>query len=183
MTNESDSTHALSGLGSAPSPAEIFAEADPKRKAVLAAMTRILEKRPLHVAVGDTTRKALAAEAGVSRQSLYERHADLWDRFDSLRQSTRPAAAGMAELEQALEDARSKLATLRRQKDEAAEAARQARQMADVFARTIAVLQEENRLANEEIARLSRQGAILAAPSTEGATIIVMPTARQTPDP
>ena len=182
MTKTPPDDGARAGIGATPSAVEIAAESDPKRKAVLGAISRIVEQRPLHIEIGDVTKKALAIEAGVSRQSLYERHADLWERFEFLRESALQVTPRERELEQELEVARADLATLRRQKDEATETAKLARQMADVFARTIAVLQEENRAAMEEVARLSRKAG-QSPDLNDDATVIVMPSARRHPRP
>ena len=64
---------------------EISSEKDLIRKAILNAMLRIIEGRPLHATVGAFTVKALAAEAQIDRSVLYQKHPDLKDRFIYLR--------------------------------------------------------------------------------------------------
>lgn len=64
-----------------PTLTEIRDESDPVRKAVLEAMLRISEDRPLHVPVGANSVVALAEEAQVKRHWLNQRHKDLRDRW------------------------------------------------------------------------------------------------------
>lgn len=60
---------------------EIRSEPDPTRKAILEAMLRIAEGRPLHVPIGANAIVALADEAQVKRHWLNGKHIDLRKRF------------------------------------------------------------------------------------------------------
>lgn len=64
-----------------PTLTEISEETDPVRKAILEAMLRIIEERPLQVQVGAHSVVALAQEAQIKRHWLTQRHTDLKDRF------------------------------------------------------------------------------------------------------
>lgn len=64
-----------------PTLTEIRKESDPVRKAILEAMLRISEERPLNVPVGAHSVVALAEEAQVKRHWLNQRHKDLRDRW------------------------------------------------------------------------------------------------------
>lgn len=164
-----------------PTVVEIAAESDPRRAAVLAAISRVIERRPLTIPVGDFTRKSLAREAGVSRQSLYERHLDLWERFEFLRRQTDTRTTREVELERQLERIKSELTDLRRQKDDAVENARNYRETGEAFARVIAILQEEYRQLKAETDRLTVALERVAGQSPGGTdgTLIVMPKGRR----
>jgi hypothetical protein len=64
-----------------PTLTEISEETDPVRKAILEAMLRIIEERPLQIPVGAISVVALAKEAQIKRHWLTQRHTDLKERF------------------------------------------------------------------------------------------------------
>lgn len=175
MTNQREATEFFP-QDTIPTPREIATQGDPKRKAILAAITRIVEHRPLNVRPGNYTKKWLAKEAGVNRQALYEKYSDLWERFEFLRTEHDTRTEREVELEDEVGILREQIKTLQRQKEEAQERAMNFRETGEAFARTIVVLQEEYRLAQVEIQRLSKSlKKIGVGTSQNRGTLIVLP--------
>lgn len=85
----------------APSAHEIDAETNPTRKAVLAAMARMLAGTPLIIRAGLLSKAGLAREAGVDRNHITQGSCcDLGDRLAVLAQHrTTPATAREADLQ------------------------------------------------------------------------------------
>ena len=88
----------------AAAPPSAATDEDPQRKALTAAMDRLLQGTPLHVPAGSSlTVTTLAAEANVNRSTATTRHRDLTDLF--LARVKALSAQGKAEREVELEAA------------------------------------------------------------------------------
>lgn len=115
-------------------------ETNPERKAIRAAMNRLLGGAPMTIPVGSApTVVNLAKEAGVKRGALTHRHTDLQDEFRA-----RAAAAAIEgktirelELEQELADALKEVQTIREERTNWKNAA-------DDFVRIIQTLELES---------------------------------------
>ncbi len=72
-------------MSQVPTLEEVRAEPDQVRKAILEAILRVVEERPLHIEVGDYSVVGLADEAGVKRHWFNQRHKDLRERYQFIR--------------------------------------------------------------------------------------------------
>jgi AcrR family transcriptional regulator len=151
-----------------PSNQEIRAERDGQRKAILAAMQRILNGTPQCVPVGATTFSHLAREAQVGRHVLYQLHPDLKDRFAHLRDGASKVSETERTLKGRVEDLEAELARSRSQLEQHREEAANWKGLSEVLTRALAVLQREadqERVRADRLARrLERQSATATAP-------------------
>lgn len=149
----------------APTAQEVQAEPDEMRKAILAAMRRILLHQPVMVSIGATSVKDLALEAGVSRHHLYQSHPDLRDLFQALVQGE--AGINYDEAMDRLTRAKAELNRLRALQQRTRDEARRWKATTEVLQRAVNVLQEELRREQLKNARLMRRvdSGDLSAPS------------------
>lgn len=135
---------------------EIRHEPDPVRKAVLEAMLRIIEERPLHVALGSVSVVALADEAQVKRHWLNQRHKDLRERFQFIAQNyidpPQPVHEDerVAALEQQIRDLKESLASVTEERNNWKASAK-------IFVRAMNVQEVDLAHRDKVIVRLKRQ--------------------------
>ena len=96
-----------------PGNAEIAREKDPTRRAIIAAIQRILLGQPKHIPPGAISISHLAQEAQVGRHHLYQSHPDLKDRYEYLRDRSRQPTEKELGLRHELDEAKAKITQLR----------------------------------------------------------------------
>ena len=151
----------MSDASEIPTDAEVAGEHDRTRRAILAAMQRMLSGCPIRVDPGSLSVVQLAVEAGIGRHHLYRRDPDLRVRFERLagevERIDRPHAS-----RQELDDVRAEVERLeslqRRTRDEAL----QWRGVAELLQRAVNVLQEDLRAERVRYERLEKRCARLA---------------------
>jgi len=144
----------MSEISQVPTPEEIRKESDPGRRAVMEAIVRIIEERPIVVARGKRTFTHLALEAGVSRHVLYQKYPDLRDWFEYLRDHASKPSAVEEQLASDLEDLRAKLQMSEELASKHFEAMHQWKGLAELLIRAVNVLEAEKRDAELRAERL-----------------------------
>ena len=133
---------------------EISSEKDLIRKAILNAMLRIIEGRPLHATVGAFTAKALAAEAQIDRSVLYQKHPDLKDRFIYLRDHLHEPSRAEVAVTDKLNSARDQIEHLERRVRETTAERDDWKRAAESLARALNVREREIAQRDRELGRL-----------------------------
>lgn len=99
-----------------PTQADIQAEPDPDRRAIMSAMVRLLNDRPLNpkVPIGSLSTKNLALEAKVHRPYLYDdkMYSDLRETFEFLRDRRHEPTSTELELQAKLDTAQTAIERL-----------------------------------------------------------------------
>lgn len=139
-----------------PSQKEIQTEADPIRRAILAAIVRVLEQRPLRARPGDASVLAVSQEADVKRHWLNGRHRDLRDRFVFLRDRADELTSLEVSLTAQLELANSELERLKSRVRDLTEDRDNWRATGEIFLRAMNVQEREIDKRQVENARLTR---------------------------
>ncbi|MEO8220380.1 MAG: hypothetical protein ABI563_06310 [Specibacter sp.] len=139
-----------------PNNAEIENEDDSSRRAILAAMQRILLGQPKWVPVGATSISDLAREAQVGRHVLY-RATDLKDRFTYLRDTAHQPTAPEQQLHEQIVKLKSEATSLRELQSRTHERAENWKALCTTLERAINVLQEELRQEQIKTERLARR--------------------------
>jgi AcrR family transcriptional regulator len=139
-----------------PDNAEIENESDSSRRAILAAMQRILLGQPKWVAVGATSISDLAREAQVGRHVLY-RSLDLKDRFAYLRDKAHQPTAPELQLHEQMAKLKSQVTSLRQLQSRTHDRAESWKALCATLERAINVLQEEIRQEQIRSERLARR--------------------------
>lgn len=139
-----------------PDNAEIENEDESSRRAILAAMQRILLGQPQRVPVGATTISDLAREAQLGRHVLY-RSLDLKDRFAYLRDAAHPPTASEVQLHEHIAKLKSEAASLRELQSRTHERAENWKALCATLERAINVLQEELRQEQIKTVRLTHR--------------------------
>ena len=159
-------------LSALPSDDEIAGEPDAIRKAILAAIQRMLTGQPRHVRVGSDSVSQLAIEAGVGRHHLYQRNPDLRLRFERLRDSSERRTDAEAELQRRLDDALAEVRRLTSLQAQTHERAEQWKGLVDTLHRAINVLQEELRSEQVRSGRLESRLNRFREGASPGATVL-----------
>lgn len=139
-----------------PDNVEIENEDESSRRAILAAMQRILLGQPQRVAVGATSISDLAREAQVGRHVLY-RSPDLKDRFAYLRDKAHQPTAAEVHLHEQIAKLKSEATSLRELQSRTHERAESWKALCTTLERAINVLQEELRQEQIKTERLTRR--------------------------
>lgn len=142
-------------ISARPTNAEIRQEQDPTRRAILAAMIRLLDSMPTRVPAGALTVRHLAAEANVGRHHLYQSCRDLRDRFQAL--SAGHTGIDVEEAREKVARAQSQVARLKALQKRTYDEMRMWKATCGVFERAINVLQEELRQEQLKSERLKRK--------------------------
>ncbi len=151
-----------------PSNRELGDEKDPSRRALLAAMQRMLLGHPKHVQVGALSISDLAKEAQVGRHELYQRSPDLRDRFVYLRDRAHSPSAAEVKLERELLELRTEIIGLRQLQARTHERAENWKGLCETLQRGINVLQEELRQEQLTSRRLARRSQERHPPDSTG---------------
>lgn len=146
----------MSETAAIPNNAEIENESDSSRRAILAAMQRILLGQPHWVDVGATSISDLAREAQVGRHALY-RATDLKDRFAYLRDKEHQPTASEVQLHDHIAKLKSEATSLRELQSRTLERAENWKALCSTLERAINVLQEELRQEQIKTERLTRR--------------------------
>ena len=166
----------MTSATSIPSNDEIEQESDAIRKAILSGMQRILLGQPRTVAPGADTFSHLAVEAQVKRHHLYQRHPDLKDRFEFLRDQSARRTDLETELEKRVEGLKIKVKRLTELQTTTRTEARHWRSVSETFARAINVLQEELRREQVTTARLAKKLKSSTELSTQSPVVHIRPS-------
>lgn len=161
----------MNDRAAAPSNAEIAGESDPIRRALLAAMQRIVLGHPKLVPPGTTSISHLAQEAGVGRHHLYQTHPDLKDRYEYIRDHAVTFSEQEVKLQAALSRAEADIVHFRELHSRSFAHAEHWKATAETLSRVINVLQEELR---QEQLRSNRLGRKLETKAAEGSPVIAM---------
>ncbi|WP_157437802.1 DUF5930 domain-containing protein [Actinoplanes subtropicus] len=125
--------------------------------------------QPKSVPVGSLTVKDLAAEAQIGRFHLYQKHPDLRDRFEFLRDRANRPSEKEAQLGARIEEFKAEIDRLRKSLSETALERDNWKALAEMAVRATAVLQEETVQAQRRAERLARRlerATSAATPST-----------------
>lgn len=140
-----------------PTRKEIQSEGDPTRKAILEAIVRVVEERPLRAQPGDMSILALSKEADVKRHWLNGRHKDLRDRFVFLRDRADDLTALEVSLTAQLAAMREEVAEAKQRVRDLTEERDHWKSAAEVFLRAMNVQEREIDKHQVENTRLSRE--------------------------
>jgi hypothetical protein len=116
---------------------------DEERKAITAAMQRLLAGKPLRSS-GELTIVALAAEAGLKRNKLTHKHVDLKDLFNAECRARLGIPDSELKLHEQIDQLKAREAELRAERDDY-------RTASETYARAIHVLTIENDNLREEL--------------------------------
>ena len=158
---------------SLPTNAEIKAEPDPTRRAVMSAIQRLMLGHPKVVAPGDLSISSLAREAGVSRNELYRKCLDLRDRFEFVRDRSTTRSVVEEELAAKLEKSRTQRELLQRRYELMRAESANWKGLVELLERAINVLQQELRREQIQNERLSRR--LAEQPEVEDISVPLRP--------
>ncbi len=116
---------------------------DEERKAITAAMERLLAGKPLRSS-GELTVVALAAEAGLKRNKLTHKHTDLKDLFNAERRARLGIPDSELKLREHIDQLKARETELRAERDDY-------RAASETYARAIHVLTIENDSLRKEL--------------------------------
>lgn len=166
-----------------PDNAEIENENDSSRRAILAAMQRIILGQPKRVPVGATSISDLAREAQVGRHVLY-RSLDLKDRFAYLCDTVHQPTAPELQLHEQIAKLKSEVTGLRQLQSRTHDRAESWKALCTTLERATNVLQEELRLEQIKSERLARRLNDLKPESESGsAPHCALSHVHNTPEP
>lgn len=154
-----------------PSNAELAAEADPVRRAVLEAIQRLLLGQPRHVRPGACSISDLAREADVARHHLYQTYSDLRARFEYLRDRAQTPTQVETALNEALVKAKQEIMRLEQLQTRTRAESLNWKGLCELLQRAVNVLQEELRQEQLKADRLGRRLAAAATTPTGGPVI------------
>jgi hypothetical protein len=160
-----------------PTGEEIRAERDPVRRAILEAMLRIAERRPLHIPIDQISVVGLADEAQIKRHWLNQRHKDLKERYLFIRDNyiDRPEPVDederAAALQRRIGELEQRLAAIADERDNW-------KSTAELFVRAMNVQEVDLARRDTTIARLQRR--LDAALSSSGADEVAARRHRRT---
>lgn len=157
-----------------PSNADIQAEKNLTRRAVLAATQRILLGQPKHVPPGSTSITHLAVEAQIGRHHLYTSLADLRNRFEYLRDRAVEQTPEEHKLQSALDRAKAEIVRLRDLQKRTRQDANDWRALTELLARGITTLQEALHQEQMKSERLVRRFRKLEERSGEAPSNVLM---------
>lgn len=140
-----------------PANSEIANEEEGIRRAILAAIQRIILGQPRLIAPGNTSLSGLAIEAGVPRHHLYQTHPDLRARFEFLRDRPDQKTQMELDLDARLRKAKLEIQRLVELQARTHERASTWKALTETLARAINVLQEELRQEQIKSGRLARK--------------------------
>lgn len=141
-----------------PSNAEVSAESDDVRRAILGAMQRMLMGHPKRVTTGALSTSHLALEAGVGRHYLYQTHPDLRERFQYLRDESDTLTQNEEKSRSDSLKARAEIVRLVELQARTSARAENWKDLTETLERAINVLQEE--LRNEQLKSMRLQAKL-----------------------
>lgn len=157
-----------------PSNAEIEREQDPTRKAILAAIQRLLLGQPKHVPPGAGSLSVLAREAKVGRHHLYQGHMDLRDRYEYLRDRADAPTEKEADLQRLLDRSKSEVVRILRLQAKTKSEADNWKALSELMARAVNVLQEELHEEQIRAGRLAKRLRKLQEEVEQAPSVVLM---------